>query len=54
MRQVDCFQMSTWANSQVCRTGIKVQVDSLARSSKLDRTQPLTVISLSETHYRAS
>lgn len=36
------------ANSQITRTGIEVQVDSLARRANLDRTEPLAVISLSE------
>lgn len=38
-------------NSQVSRTGIKIQVESLARSANLDGTQPLTVVFLVETYY---
>lgn len=44
-----CFQVWTLANSQVRRTGIKVQVDSLTRSADLDGAQPLTVVFLVET-----
>lgn len=43
-----------WKNLQVRRTGIKVQVESLARSANLDGTQPLTVVFLIETHYLAN
>lgn len=43
-----CFQVWTLANSQVRRTGIKVQVDNLTRSANLDGTQPLTVVFLVE------
>lgn len=43
-----CYGRVKKGNAQITRTGIKVQIDRLARRTNLDRTEPLAVISLSK------